>query len=327
MLGEAKGIYKVAKGIYKIDIPLPNNPLKAINSYLIEGKKRHLMIDTGMNREECRSKLVATINALGVDLRKTDFFITHLHADHLGLVRQLASETSKIYINGLDAQIIKNSSTWDVTLKYAAINGFPAEKIKKIVDTHPYRYGPVGKVNYTILGEDDTIKAGDYLFRCISTPGHTPGSMCLYEPTEKLLFSGDHIICDITPNISIWFDTDNPLMDYLNSLDKIYKLDVKLVLPGHREIFNNCRKRIEELKNHHIMREKEVLKILNKWPEVTAYFIASHMEWDYAESWDRFPEIQKWFATRETLAHLRYLKYKGLIREEQRGNFICYSTR
>ena len=72
--------------LYRIEIPLPKNPLKALNSYLIKGDGRFLIIDTGMNREECQNAMFTALEELKVDLKKTDFFITHIHADHLGLV-------------------------------------------------------------------------------------------------------------------------------------------------------------------------------------------------------------------------------------------------
>ena len=50
-----------------------------------------------MNREECIREMNSALQELDVDLKKTDFFITHLHADHLGLVANLASDTSKVY--------------------------------------------------------------------------------------------------------------------------------------------------------------------------------------------------------------------------------------
>ena len=57
--------------------------------------------------------------------------------------------------------------------------------------------------------------------RCIHTPGHTPGHMVLYLPRQRLLFSGDHILFDITPNIAVWSTVPHSLADYLASLDKL----------------------------------------------------------------------------------------------------------
>lgn len=79
---------------------------------------------------------------------------------------------------------------------------------------------------------------------------------------KKILVSGDHILKNITPNIINWTEMDNALQQYLNSLDKIYDLDVGLVLPGHRSIWNDHRGRIRELLEHHKERLKKALAAL-----------------------------------------------------------------
>jgi len=149
--------------------------------------------------------------------------------------------------------------------------------------------------------------------------------MCLYEPDKRLLVSGDHILGDITPSIQSWSDQGNPLYDYLASLDKAYELDVELVLPGHRSIFKNCRERILELKNHHQKRAQEILSILKKGSK-NAFQVASEMKWNInAESWDLLPAQQKWFATGEAMAHLKYLEEKGVVFKQKLQEKRVYS--
>ncbi|MDD4877240.1 MAG: MBL fold metallo-hydrolase, partial [Dehalococcoidales bacterium] len=103
-------VEEILPNLYKIEVPLPHNPLKAINSYVIRAGEQSLIIDTGMNRKECKDVLLAGLEELGVDLQKTDYFITHLHADHLGLVSSLVTDKSIVYFNQPDADWI-NSRT------------------------------------------------------------------------------------------------------------------------------------------------------------------------------------------------------------------------
>ena len=97
---------EILPNLYRIEIPLPKNPLKALNSYLIKAQGRFLLIDTGMNREECMRVMFSELEGLHVDLKKTDIFITHLHADHSGLAATLATDTSTVYFNQKDASIV-----------------------------------------------------------------------------------------------------------------------------------------------------------------------------------------------------------------------------
>ena len=103
-------IKEVLPNLYKIEVPLPQSPLKAINSYVIKAQERSLIIDTGMNREECMRVLSSGFRELDIDLKKADFFITHLHVDHLGLVASLTTDTSTIYFNQADTAIINSAN-------------------------------------------------------------------------------------------------------------------------------------------------------------------------------------------------------------------------
>ena len=323
-------IEEILSKLYKIEVPLPQNPLGTVNSYVIKAQGQSLIIDTRMNRKECMRVLSSGLRELDVDLKRADFFITHMHADHSGLVSALAIDTSRVYINQADAAVLNSAGVryWKKQSDFARINGFPEDELQKAIKSHPgYKYSSRGCLNFCILKEGDTISIGDYLFKCIETPGHTRGHMCLYEPNKKLFISGDHILIDITPNISLWSDEENPLSEYLVSLDKVYDLDVKLVLPGHRSISENFKGRIQELKHHHQARANEVLSILEEGNQ-NAFQVASRMSWNMTyESWEQFPTSQKWFAIGETIAHLKYLEEKGKIRRETQEQKVVFSLK
>ena len=320
-------IEEIIINLYRIEIPLPQSPLKAVNSYVIKNSERNLIIDTGLNQEECMNAMQTGLKELGVDLRKTDFFITHLHPDHLSLVSNLITDTSTIYFNQPEADRLKAGFLWDDFVSFARLNGYPEKEIEAVGNSHPgFKFRSKENLVFHILKEGDTISIGDYAFRCIETPGHTRGHMCLYEPNKKIFVAGDHILNDITPNIQLWSDEWNPLKEYLASLEKVYGLDIELVLPGHRSIFRNCKERIQELKHHHEKRFDEIISILEKGSK-NAFRVASQMNWDIIyDSWDLFPVLQKWFAIGEAIAHLKYLEEKGIIRREMRGQKIVFSS-
>jgi glyoxylase-like metal-dependent hydrolase (beta-lactamase superfamily II) len=319
-------VEELLPNLFRIEIPLPKSPLKYLNSYVIKDSTRNMIIDTGLNRKECLEAMEAGLREIDVDLKNTDFFITHLHADHFGLVAELVTEGAKIYFNRPDTEIIEAKGSWETMLNYAGLNGFPREVLQTALKNHPgYKFGSEWIPELSILSDDDTIDIGDYTFQCVETPGHTRGHTCLYESARKVLLSGDHILIDITPNIQCWTDDDNPLAKYLTSLDKVYDLDVDLVLPGHRRLFKDHRKRINELKDHHRRRADEVLSILDSGPR-HAFQVASKMTWDITyESWEAFPLMQKWFATGEAIAHLRYIEDLGHVSRTIESGITLFS--
>ena len=317
---------EVLSNLFRIKIPLPQSPLKYLNSYVIKDPERSLIIDTGLNRQECLETMQTGLDRLGIDLSKSDIFITHLHADHFGLVSKLVTDSTNIFFSRPDKELIESWEGFGDMVDYAGRNGFPEDELKAAIDKHPgARYGSDWIPELKVLDDGDLIDVGSYRFKCVATPGHTMGHTCLYEPNRKILVAGDHILIDITPNIQCWSDTENRLKHYLSSLDKVYDLEVDLVLPGHRRLIDNHRARIEELKEHHKHRLDEVLAILGKG-SMSAFQVAAHMTWDIAcESWDLFPVTQKWFATGEAIAHLRYQEDENRVVRRKENRIVKFA--
>jgi len=148
--------------------------------------------------------------------------------------------------------------------------------------------------------------------------------MCLYEPNRKILIAGDHVLGDITPNISYWLEMYDPLNEYLTNLDKVHALEVAITLPGHRRLIRDLYQRIRELQEHHHARLNEVLSALRNGDK-TAVQIAPSITWNIADRWEEFRATQKWFAFGETLAHLRFLENRGKVRRDSEKDKVLYS--
>lgn len=305
-------IKKITEDIYLIEVNLPGSPLRVLNSYLILGE-RNLLIDTGFNQQECFKTLTDDLKELGVDMRKTDIFLTHFHTDHSGLVSSIATDETTIYIGDLDRHLLERTSGdhtyWDDMTNRYVKEGLSMEAAIENMTKNPARiYITEYKYPYTSVFDGDTIQVGKYTFRCVYTPGHTPGHTCLYCEKEELIFLGDQLLYDITPNITMWLMMEDSLRQYLNSLEKIKKLSVKTALVGHRTNLPRFYERIEELKVHHAQRLSDTYQVVAGEQGLNASQIAGRMKWSIrAKNWDEFPSPQKWFALGETLAHLNYL--------------------
>lgn len=309
---------KLAENIYVKQVPLPDNPLRYINVYIITGE-RNLVIDTGFNRPECEAAFQEAFDELGIS--SADLFITHLHSDHCGLAWKFDNDDSVVYASETDGELINfetGSYYWKILDDLFVSYGFPPADFGRNTDIHPGRqYALDRRINFKYVNDGDVLEYGGYKLTCIHTPGHTPGHMCLYDRENRRLFSGDHILGLITSNITIEIGADNPLDDYRKSLERIRNLEVEHMMTTHGLPVPDMRARVDELKEHHRNRLAEVVKILgNEWK--TAYKTAADMTWEIdCRNWDEFPGPQKWFATGEAISHLQYLRGIGIAERKE----------
>lgn len=316
-------VEQVAERIFRITVPLPDNPLKELNSYFIAGSCGNLLIDTGFRLAQCRQALLAGLRELGADLSRTDVFLTHLHSDHSGLAPEIAGPGRYIYVSREDLawlnQPKQSGPAWESTLRTLKRQGVPEDVVRKMFRSNPaVAYAPdVKEEQYIGVKNGQKLRVGDYEFRCILTPGHTPGHMCLWEERHKIMFTGDHVLFDITPNITSWQGVEDSLGDYIQSLKQISAYDVKLALPGHRGS-GDCQQRIVELLRHHQKRLEECQRAVEDAPGRTAYELAGRLTWKiHASSWEAFPATQKFFAVGECQAHLDHLVCSGCVRRTE----------
>jgi hydroxyacylglutathione hydrolase len=202
---------EIIPGIHEIDT-------RVALSYLVVGDQLTL-IDTGMPGSA--KKILGYVkNVLKRD--PTDIksiIITHHHFDHVGSLDKLKNITgAKVAIQKDDADYISGKKSDNgSTLVNVFVNLF------KII----YRYKPVKP---DILLEDGD-QMGDYMV--IHTPGHTPGSICLYNPQNKAIFVGDNLKY-IDGKIEGPGDRLLPEpAKYKESMEKLANLDIEVILCGH----------------------------------------------------------------------------------------------
>ena len=320
---------EVAANIYRIPVALPNNPLKSLNSYLIKDPDQSLLVDTGFRMEECRADLQAGLAELNVEAGDLDIFITHLHADHTGLAPDLIGGGRKMMIGAVDRGwlVSGNASAlkWGGNIDKYLKSGMSFESIGETPSFSPMKHlAPKASSAYIGLEEGHVLSVGGYNLRCVQTPGHTPGHMCLWDESRQLMFTGDHVLFDITPNITVWGNNGDSLGSYLNSLEDVKRYPVKTALPGHRAS-GDFAARIEALLAHHERRLAGILDIIGNEPGLSGAEIAKRMKWRIrAASWDEFPDTQKIFAVGEVMSHLDYLQIRDRIRSENKNGVYLY---
>lgn len=309
-------ITHIEGNIYSFQVPLPGNPLKWLNVYVIKGENqgRNLLIDTGFKRQECLDALIAGMRELEIEPQDTDVLLTHLHSDHTGNAPELIKLGSRPLMSQIDNEVM-NSDGWPERKARALREGMPADIMEVVFDNNPATIYAPDPFDAEWLNDGDIISYGGYELECLLTPGHTPGHICLYEKETKTMFLGDHVLFDITPNIVNWEEMGNSLSSYIESLKDIMNYEVVNALPSHRTTGNlTMKERAEQIIKHHEHRLSETEEIIHNTPNLCAYEITGRMKWRIrAKNWEEFPPGQKWFAMGEALSHLDYLLNHGRI--------------
>lgn len=170
-----------------------------------ETSKEALIIDPGDEPDIIRAHIDAQ------QLRPTHIIFTHAHYDHVCAVKELKEiYQAKVVMHKAEMQ------TYDSTKKLCMSWGYDAEDF------------PLPDLT---VEEDDEMRFGKAYFRFIHTPGHTPGSICLFG--DNLLFAGDTLFCGSVGRTDLPGGNGEHL---LQSLKKLALLDpLTRVLCGHDE--------------------------------------------------------------------------------------------
>jgi glyoxylase-like metal-dependent hydrolase (beta-lactamase superfamily II) len=326
---------EVTDGIYQLPVPLPNSPLGHINAYLIQADNGYLLVDTGWDTDEAFGSLKRQLAEIGARPEEiTQIVITHIHPDHYGLagrLKQLSQATIALHRRekaNIRSRYVNMDRLLQRLARWLAINGVPADELPslQIASTPVARFVVPTLPDITLHG-GETITAGSFNFTTLWTPGHSPGHISLYEPTRKILISGDHILPNITPNIALHPQSGpNPLDDYLNALNTVKQLEVELVLPGHEHPFNNLPARIDDIIRHHQQRNLEILETM-KGGTKTAYHIATEVTWmpdTRASGWQGLRPLDRRLAILETISHLEFMRFEGRVAKFSRDSLIYY---
>jgi len=314
---------QVLNGVHQIKSPGPGGTSWSTNVYVIEGGDGHILVDSGWDTQESLWALQEGLKAAYLKLRDIKkVVITHIHPDHYGLsskIKQICG--AQVAIHRIDAGFISPrykdfADLIEKTEEMLRQNGVPQDELPQLKEASLWMNKYVTPDSPEVMLEDGDIISNDsFEFEVLWTPGHSPGHICLYERERKFIITGDHILYDTTPHVGFNpLSGDNPLGDYISSLEKLERLKVHFILPGHGPLFNALGLRTEKILQHHEDRKRAIMKSLRNGMK-TAYAISQEIPWMTDQGGTAFRDLLVWdkrMAVSETLAHLK------LLTEEER---------
>ena len=190
------------------------------NVYLILDE-RPILVDAGMMAAPTLRNIKKLIDPQKIEM----IVLTHCHHDHSGAAPELKAATgARLLLSEKEV-----GAVGDDLASVAYLFGQQA---------------PHYEVDQT-LKEGMVLDIGEWKLEVMETPGHSQGSLCLYEPRAKVLFSGDTVFPDGNIGRTDMYGGSTP--DLVASIERLTALDVEIMYPGHMEITGRDVKRQIEM--------------------------------------------------------------------------------
>jgi glyoxylase-like metal-dependent hydrolase (beta-lactamase superfamily II) len=319
----------------RIQVPIPY-PVKWVNCYYFSGSVPTL-IDTGVNTDEALKTIKSAIEARDGKLRDIRRIIaTHGHMDHVGLAGRIAE------ISGAEVFVHQ----WD-TVQWAAGQGeqfigkrldfraffveagVPTDDIDELIDLILTRYkrmcSPIP--SETVMEDGTVFEFDNFNLQVIHTPGHSPGSVSLFNQSDGALYTGDTLLPELISNPTIektGSGEHKSLVSHHATLERIKSLGAKMVMPGHGTPFEDLEARIQRIQGTHSKRSRQIRRILEqsetsskKHPGITQFVAATKMLGELSG-------LDIFFGVSSARAHLDALEAQGLATRLKEGRQHVY---
>ncbi|MFX1450651.1 MAG: MBL fold metallo-hydrolase, partial [Promethearchaeota archaeon] len=213
-MNEFKSELSQIEGVYRFKIEVPYD-VKFVCSYLFKLGDKNILFDAGLDLGNWSKSFFALLKNTGISIKEIDYcIVSHHHVDHIGLLTKLKRQNPKIQIlmNEITNQILKKEN--DVK-NYKEIEDEAKKLIKKMIEFGLRENDGKKMIRWftmwprlrkyhepdKLLHDNDEISFGTNKINIIWTPGHSLGHICVFDQTNKHLYSGDHILSGITPHI------------------------------------------------------------------------------------------------------------------------------
>lgn len=273
-------------------------PAGDTNVYILN---RDVIIDSGTNHPKSVEGLKRELKSFEMDFETSKLIITHPHVDHFGS----AYLFKNVFGHELTCERARDGekSYFNLVYRHFINEGFPAELAMKTMESSLERFSKLSKPCKHCRKIGSSVKAGDDVLKVIHIPGHSYGHIALYSEEHEVLFAGDTLLNNITPNPVIEpvdEERRRPVIEiFMRTLAQLYELDVKITYTGHREFVRNHRALIE----HYL--ESFMERSLNVFREIdgkSAFSLALKL---FGE------EVPIFLSMSEVIAHLDFLVDRG----------------
>lgn len=237
---------RVLPGVWRLRLPLPWPVVPHGNAWALAAGDGIVLVDTGIHEPGSFAHLERALDEVGLRIDLVRLLVcTHAHSDHYGQAQTIVERTGcELWMHPAwehaRALAADPEGALERRVEAAVLSGLPAEPVRAYAEGSRSRGSGIAG----IVPPDRDLVPGVVVesdlgpWHVVETPGHAPSHVCLYQPDRRLLISGDHIL----GRVSLYFEpgyTPDPVGEYLDSLNAVDDLDMRLCLPGHGRTFTD----------------------------------------------------------------------------------------
>ncbi|MDG1988806.1 MAG: MBL fold metallo-hydrolase [Acidimicrobiales bacterium] len=339
-------VTELASGLYRLQLPISMPGLGHVNCYALEDTDGFTLVDPGLPSLESWNALGHLLAQLGTDhSRVHTAVVTHSHPDHFGGVHRLRDDHGTRVLTHADFRSVWMDMAIDEEMDSGDLDLADDEDLERVrsMMSRPTPWGAIrsappatelrkwsemdvtgGSKSWRVPEPSDTVVDGEEVllggrtWLAVHTPGHTHDHLCLYDPADGILLSGDHVLPTITPHLNGIGPMDDPLATFFRSLERMKELPgLEHVLPAHGHPFTNVAERVDHIIDHH----GERLDVIREAGEdMGSGTVEAFMQRLFKErSWGDM-------AASETYAHLEHLRILGQATRDEVAGQTMYST-
>ena len=332
-------VTEVAPNILRSQLPVFLPGLGHVNCYFLQDERGVAIVDPGLPGPQSWRALVARLKQAGYKPRNVHtVIVTHSHPDHFGGAGRMRDNHGAAVITHKSFRTWFDPST-EETIDADDPTAPPGPPPAPWGRAMPWKTGetfkpPVARrMRYRALrtlargfmrtpaptqrvDDAEVITLAGREWVSLHTPGHTADHLCLYDPVEGVVLSGDHVLPTITPHISGLVAGADPLTEFFGSLEKVAGLDgVKIALPAHGHPFHDLAGRAAEIREHHEERLDTLRSAAGELGSATVEELSKRLF--KPRAWGQMAES-------ETYAHLEHLKATGQAESRFEGEALRY---
>ncbi|WHY80506.1 MBL fold metallo-hydrolase [Siminovitchia fortis] len=312
--------------VFPIIVPVKSS-LKSINFYLLKTNQSLMLIDAGLNNDDCWNALNDTLNKNKFGINDiTHMILTHHHIDHAGLVNRVVSANPvPVFAHPLSFPRLKR----DPEFIQMRIEFFEelynemgcGESGRKQVE-HLRRAAEENE-SQKIECDLKELTPGQFEnLKVIEVPGHTPDQIALFLPNKKWLFSGDLLISHISSNALVEPDENGKrirsLPAHVDSLKKCLSIPMNTVFSGHGILIENPHELIEKRIAGIERKAEKFLRLIEDGYETASDVAQAYYKDTYAKQFS--------LVMSKVIGHLDYLEERGRIRGEFKEGVLEYRS-